>query len=97
MVPISFGFQLPSAPTPHWISAETTPPADCPGTAAQSKAKPGHLCVYESVALNVDVRGISGLQNEADKTYRMGTIVYVWPRNTNQAFNSLGSWAVTAP
>jgi Collagen triple helix repeat (20 copies) len=31
----------------HYVEAGSTPPAECPGTAAEPKAAPGYLCVYE--------------------------------------------------
>ena len=44
---ISFGIELPSAPTGHVIHDGDPPTADCPGTFDDPQASPGHLCVYE--------------------------------------------------
>ena len=49
---ITFGFELASAPTEHFIAEGAVAPPECPGTVADPKAKPGHLCVYEGNALN---------------------------------------------
>lgn len=49
--PISFGFQFASAPSVVVVGISDTPTqaaaAGCPGTAADPKADPGMVCVYE--------------------------------------------------
>ena len=45
---ISFGFELASAPQEHFLPAGAASTAQCPGTAVNPLAAPGHLCVYES-------------------------------------------------
>lgn len=95
--PISFGFQLPSAPISHWIPVGTSPPGDCPGTPVAPEAKPGHLCVYEVTTENMSAaRGITSLAHSQNGTHRMGALVYGYPNAAGARFYSTGSWAVTA-
>jgi hypothetical protein len=93
---ISFGFTLAAAPTAHFIPNGGTPPAACPGTAANPQANPGNLCVYEnnvgfatgqSVCSSSFCPGATpwGAQYRASSTQAAN---YVWTR---------GTWAVTAP
>lgn len=96
---ISFGYTLASAPTPHYVKSGTTPPAECPGTKAMPQAAPGHLCVFEARAYNVDnERAVfdptSGVTNR-DTTGRAGAAVYATTTGANPTV--MGSWAVTAP
>jgi hypothetical protein len=49
---ISFVYPLATAPTAHFIAFGGTPPAECPGTAANPQAAAGHVCVYEDNAGN---------------------------------------------
>jgi len=94
---ISFGFALASAPQEHFLAAGSAPTAQCPGSAADPKAAPGHLCVYESVSSNrgnvVIFTGTNGAVNQAS---RWGAGVWVIPAAVGNAF-SYGTWAVTAP
>lgn len=50
---ISFGATFSAAPTPHYIKLGTAVPAGCLGTAAAPNAQPGHLCIFETEAVNV--------------------------------------------
>jgi hypothetical protein len=50
---VSFGFRLSAAPTVHFITVGTTPPAQCPGTVTDPQASAGHLCIYEGTQINV--------------------------------------------
>jgi hypothetical protein len=94
---LSFVFPLSAAPTAHVILKGETPPAECPGTAADPQAQPGNLCVYEGDDTNrasVDVRdettGVDGKTNP----YGVG----VWEKSTAIGESiSGGTWAVTAP
>ena len=93
---ISFGRPLAVAPLPHYIRRGATPPRSCPGNAANPRALPGHLCVYESLAGNVlsrsicnPIRRLCGLAAN-----RYGA--YVEIRGDNGPFNAAGTWAVTA-
>jgi hypothetical protein len=94
---ISFGFQLASPPEEHFIQSGTAPPAQCPGTVANPRAAPGHLCVYEETSLNRSAvtlfTGTTGTTNQAS---RWGAGVWLQPAAAGNSF-SYGTWAVTAP
>jgi hypothetical protein len=94
---ISFGFELASAPQEHFIAAGGAATAQCPGSAVNPQAAPGHLCVYESVSQNrgsvVLFTGTTGATNQASK---WGAGVWLIPAAAGNAF-SYGTWAVTAP
>lgn len=49
----SFSPPLASAPSPHFILAGFPSTPQCPGSAANPQAIPGHLCLYETISLNV--------------------------------------------
>jgi hypothetical protein len=87
----SYLFSLPSTPTPHFIADGAIPPAQCPGTAANPQAAPGHLCVYESGNHNNNLVEIG---SGSDK-YGFGVLVYASTGVSSEW--SIGSWAVTAP
>ncbi|HXV33515.1 MAG TPA: hypothetical protein VD769_05860 [Gaiellaceae bacterium] len=94
---ISFGFELASAPQEHFLAAGSASTAQCPGSATNPQAAPGHLCVYESVSQNrgsvVIFTGTTGAVNQASK---WGAGVWLIPAAVGNAF-SYGTWAVTAP
>jgi hypothetical protein len=92
---ISFGFVFASAPVPHFIELDQTPPPECPGTSRVPEALPGHLCVYESFASRVEVRGINGPDGD-DTTYRFGARLFAYGDSPGQFF-SQGTWAATSP
>ncbi len=88
---ISFGYRLPSPPSTHYIKDGEPVPEGCSGTVADPEAAPGHLCVFESTAVNVTAdRGIifpsrqgSGLEMQSAAA---GSTTYAY-----------GTWAVRAP
>jgi hypothetical protein len=85
----SYAFPLASDPTTHFIASGATAPAQCPGSAAEPKALPGNLCVYEGTS-NSDVVSFGV---ETDR-HGFGLLM----ENTgSSSFWSIGSWAVTAP
>jgi hypothetical protein len=94
---ISFGFELASAPQEHFIAAGGAATPQCPGSAVNPQAAPGHLCVYESVSSNrgsvVIFTGTTGAVNQASK---WGAGVWLIPAAAGNAY-SYGTWAVTAP
>lgn len=94
---ISFGFELASAPEEHFLQAGAASTAQCPGSAVNPLAAPGHLCVYESFSQNrgsvVLFTGTTGGTNQASK---WGAGVWLIPAAAGNAF-SYGTWAVTAP
>lgn len=93
---ISFGFELSSAPEEHFLTAGSASTAQCPGTAVNPLAAPGHLCVYESQSQNrgsvVLFTGTTGFTNQASK---WGAGVWLIPAAAGNAY-SYGTWAVTA-
>jgi hypothetical protein len=94
---ISFGFELASAPQEHFLPEGSASTAQCPGSAVNPQAAPGHLCVYESYSQNrgqvVLFTGTTGFTNQASK---WGAGVWLIPAAAGNAF-SYGTWAVTAP
>jgi hypothetical protein len=78
-------------------AAGSAPTAQCPGSAVNPQAAPGHLCVYESVSQNRDdvvlFTGTTGFINQASK---WGAGVWLIPAAAGNAFSD-GTWAVTAP
>ena len=95
---ISFGWTLAAAPVPHFIPAGTAPPADCPGTVANPKAKKGHLCVYEAGNANVGARVVYDMTTYvAGKADRYGFGVYMYGAVAAGFYTSHGTWAVQTP
>jgi hypothetical protein len=98
-MPISFGYRLASAPTVRIIKANTSPPAECPGTASAPEAASGYLCIYETSSYN--------LYNSPYRTYpyvygtsRIGTHIAADSTVNNHTtydstFYTYGTWAVT--
>jgi hypothetical protein len=67
--PISFGYQFASAPSVVVVGISDTPTqaaaAGCPGTAADPKADPGKVCVYEMARENTALLAGTGTLVEA--------------------------------
>jgi hypothetical protein len=97
---LSFVYTLASAPTPHFITAGSVPPAGCPGTADNPQAAAGQLCVYEkTISGPVGTRDICGLDiggSSCPGSNRWGAGVYELSTGTGR-FQSYGTWAVAAP
>jgi hypothetical protein len=97
---VSFGFRLSAAPTVHYITNGTAPPAVCPGSVTNPQANPGHLCVYEIEADNVTAgRGVCNLETAgcpAGTASREGFGVYAFIQTAGTPLFVFGSWAVTA-
>jgi hypothetical protein len=94
---ISYGFQLSSPPTPHYIPVGGPANANCPGNAAVPEARPGHLCVYEGYREHVLNLGFVDPLNWYGGTLRPYGIVIWVSANSGGFFMVSGSWAVTAP
>ena len=91
---ISYGLRLESEPTPHWIPAPgTSTDPDCPGTPAEPKAEPGHLCVYAIETGNAGAPNFSA-GNQVD-TESGQTLEFFLTTPENEAYGR-GSFAVTA-
>lgn len=94
----SFHPPLQAAPTPNLVAMGGGPTANCPGTAANPQAAPGHLCVYVTDQSNVSTNLISKqlgtwAPNAADP---IGATYFVGASGVGRAW-SVGVWAVTAP
>jgi hypothetical protein len=98
----SFGVTLAAAPTPHFLATGAPPTADCPGSPSNPQAGAGHLCVYESQAVNVQS---SCILNTSQHTCTpsgtstpdpFGAAILVFA-NASGNTRSYGSWAVTVP
>jgi hypothetical protein len=97
---LSFDYTLSAAPTPHFITAGSVPPAGCPGTADNPQAAAGQLCIYEkTISGPVGARDVCGLDiggSSCPGSNRWGAGVYELSTGTGR-FQSYGTWAVTAP
>jgi hypothetical protein len=94
---IAFGFTLSSAPTPHFIAQSTSPPAECPGSAAAPQAAAGHLCVYEGTDVNAMGQVIvNPVTNGEPETTPYGAAVHAQSAGDG-IWVTGGAWAVTAP
>ena len=96
MSEISFGFQLASAPTAHFINAGAMAPAECAGTALAPSAAPGHLCVYEGSSLNAGGRNTNVFGSGDGFSLATGAGLFVRSAAAGD-FYTRGTWAVTAP
>lgn len=93
---LSFGFRLANPPSSFFIGLNDTPPAGCPGTAANPEAQTGYLCIYEAAVLNrgasrIFAPGGGGVQGAG----REGAIVEINGDGDPTVF-SYGTWAVTS-
>jgi hypothetical protein len=92
---IPFEYQFASAPTANFIPFGGTPPAACPGTAANPQAAPGNLCVYEVNRGNVSTRFVCSASVCPGAT-RWGA--YVTTKSAAPGdFWARGTWAATSP
>jgi len=93
----SFGASLPVAPAVSFIPQGGAATAECPGSAANPKAAPGHLCVYEGLGINVQSQRVfRPSSGDPDAAERFGAGVSVQNKGFG-VFVSIGTWAVTAP
>jgi len=97
--PISFAYELSAAPTPHFIASGGPAVPECPGTAENPQANPGHLCVYEAVSAGTTgtflCNPVQGTCN--DGVTRFGGYVRTDATGTGAGTRTTGTWAVTAP
>jgi hypothetical protein len=95
---VTFQLPLASAPTPHFISKGSTPPAECPGNVSSPAAAPGHLCVYEGGQVaNGPVVVFDPTTQYTSGSSRFGFGLYVTPGFDHYEYETHGTWAVTAP
>jgi hypothetical protein len=95
-VAFSFGASLPAAPAVSFIPQGGAATADCPGSAANPKAAPGHLCVYEGVGMNVKNQLVIRPSANTSGADPFGAGVQVVSKSMGGVL-SQGTWAVTAP
>jgi hypothetical protein len=89
---ISYVYAFASAPTVHYINSGTTPPAQCPGTAASPEAQAGHTCIYE--ASNSNVTAARGVDTNSLVTNKNGVGLYATSAAVGSFF-AIGTWAAT--
>jgi hypothetical protein len=88
----SFGFSLPSVPMVHVRAFGSGTSAECPGTAADPQAAPGHLCLYQSnnSAVTTCVFATDDPLSSCTSATKFG-----FAGSSSGAMQ--GQWAVTAP
>ena len=91
----TFAFALAGAPVVHVIAANSTAPAECPGSVTAPAAANGHLCIYEAqrsaAVASLATFDSAGGTNTASK---YGFFLRA-TANGAGAVKSIGSWAVT--
>jgi hypothetical protein len=95
---ISFPVRLPSVPLVRIIDVGAPAPAECPGTVALPRAKPGYLCIF--VAYKNNVGGFSTINPEdvfggQPSAGRTGAWIYSNSAGAGRQ-QTTGTWAVTA-
>ena len=94
---ISFGLQLASAPTVHYIKSGAAPPAGCTGTVGNPGAAAGNLCIFETASANGtagEVDPLNPITGSANVATVFGAAVSVVASGTG-SFATYGTWAVT--
>jgi hypothetical protein len=88
----------PSAPLANFIPGTGSSTVNCPGTAADPQAAPGHLCIYERASANVGSRCITSVANGwlCDSADPTGFAPLIRSAAAGRTF-SIGRWAVTLP
>jgi hypothetical protein len=95
---ISFGFQFASAPTPHFIDVFTAPPPQCPGTAANPQAQPGHLCVFAALDTTSAFFAFDpATTNAGASRWGAGLGFIAHDPMVASISSSYGTWAATSP
>jgi hypothetical protein len=90
---ISWGVNLASVPTVHYIPVTTAVPAGCSGTVQAPSADPGHLCIFEGSLYNASYAGVFG-----PTTGALGTLGgYIGFNASTGSVFATGSWAVGVP
>ncbi len=91
---ISWGWSFDAAPKVHYVESGATPPAACPGSVGNPKAKAGHLCIYENVAINRQAPVICAATNDCGVASPFGALIVVFATAPTHVDVS-GSWAAT--
>jgi hypothetical protein len=87
-----FAFSLPSAPVVHVRAFNASPTAECPGSASDPQAAPGHLCVYQS---NNSGAGACVFATDDPMSSCTSATKFGFGGSSSGQFS--GQWAVTAP
>ncbi|MGH2851516.1 MAG: hypothetical protein ACRDLP_12960, partial [Solirubrobacteraceae bacterium] len=92
--PISFGLELSTPPTVHYIPAGGSVPTGCSGTAAAPGAASGNFCLFEVQSANGTAGEVNPVTATASSATLFGGAVTVTSAAAG-AFNTTGTWAVT--
>ena len=87
-----FAFSLPSAPVVHVRAFNASPTQECPGSASDPQAAPGHLCVYQS---NNSAAGACVFATDDPLSSCTSATRFGFGGSSSGQFG--GQWAVTAP
>jgi hypothetical protein len=94
---VSFPRPLPSAPGVNIIRLGDPPTANCPGSAANPQAAPGHLCIYERQRNNVAFMQVFDAGNATPGfANTTGFTIHSIVSAVGSSF-LYGRWAVTVP
>ncbi len=85
---ISYTFPVLGDVEPIMLPLDSSGSLECPGTAEEPAAAPGHLCIFTDASVNGRAGAV--LDN------RLGAQVFVHAQESGLVL-ALGSWAVTAP
>jgi hypothetical protein len=95
---LSWGSRLPGNPTVHVIPTTGAASFECPGTAADPQASPGHVCLYQTyVSLNASLQVVQATDTAdgpaaIDSRYGLG----LFSNASGPGLNEItGTWAVT--
>ncbi|HEV2790541.1 MAG TPA: hypothetical protein VGV69_04500 [Solirubrobacterales bacterium] len=90
-VDINFSLRVTPEPEYHWLGVGGSDP-NCPGTATDPQAAPGHLCIYALEVANVEGPNLIGASTADTTSGWVGEFV---PEGEAEGYG-YGSWAVTA-
>lgn len=99
LIPIEFNIPL-AAGLPEENTHPAAPDANCPGTAADPQADPGHLCVYTAGITPAESGEVLGIHDTSAEGFptggaaTSGAAVFYAGSESSAAW---GTWAVTAP
>jgi Collagen triple helix repeat (20 copies) len=89
---ISYPYPLASEPTPEVIQEGGSSTAHCPGSSTAPTAAPGFLCIYVSLASEIE----GSVNTESFVTYKRGAEPYAEAKKNDVTAQLFGTWAVTA-
>jgi hypothetical protein len=93
---VTFQVPLASQTVAHFPASLDA--VNCPGTAADPKALPGHFCVYEYYYLSYTLLTVfDPATGDGGKAGKYGADIFIGSATGTPPIRSYGSWAVTAP